>query len=109
MPSKDDIEKALKDMRTAVDAGKFQLIPRGKNMHTLAQLGITLEDAKDEVYTLTPADYFQGPEPDRDFPGTEPLWMFKKNVAGQIIYIKFKTLYLGDGQVKLVSFHIDNM
>ncbi len=104
-----DIEKILADMRAAIDAGKFQPVSRGKNLHTLARLGITWDDAKEEVYALTAGDYFQGPEADWDFPGTDSFWMFKKNVGGQIIYIKFKVLYLDDGSVRLVSFHIDNM
>ena len=78
-------------------------------MYTLAQLGISWEDAKTEVYGLTASEYFQGPEKDRDFPGADLFWMFKKNVDGQVIYIKFKVLYLEDGKVKLVSFHFDNM
>ncbi len=96
-------------MRSAIDAGKFQPVSRRKNLNTLARLGITWDDAKEEVYALTPGNYFQGPEADRDFPGTDLFWMFKKNVGGQIIYIKFKVLYLDDGSVRLVSFHIDNM
>ena len=104
-----DIDKILADMRLAIDDGKFQPISRKKNLNTLAQLGITWDDVKDEIYELTAGDYFQGPETDRDYPGTDPFWMFKKSVSGKIIYIKFKVLYLNDGSVKLVSFHIDNM
>lgn len=102
-----DIERVLRDMRLAIDAGKFQPVPRRKNMNTLAALGISWEDAKAEIHGLTASEYFQGPEADRDFPGTDPLWVFKKNIGGQVIYMKFKVLYLGDGSVRLVSFHID--
>lgn len=104
-----DIEKILGDMRLAIDAGKFQPIPRQKNMNTLATLGISWEDAKAEIYGLTASEYFQGPEVDRDFPSTDLFWVFKKNIGGQVIYIKFKVLYLEDGSVRLVSFHIDHM
>lgn len=107
MTSTADIENILTDMRTAIDEGKFQPIPRGKNMNTLAQLGITWNDAKEEIYGLSASDYFQGPEVDRDFPSTDLFWMFKKSIDGQVIYIKFKVLYLEDGSVRLVSFHID--
>lgn len=104
-----DIEKILADMRSALDKGKFQPILRRKNLDTLAQLGITWNDAKDEIYALTAKDYFQGPEVDRDLLGSDPFWMFKKIVNGKIIYIKFKVLYRNDRSIKLVSFHIDNM
>lgn len=107
MTSPADIEKVLTDMRAAVRAGKIQLIPRKKNMNTLARLGITWSDAKEAICELSAGNHFQGPEADRDFPGTDPLWMFKKSIEGQVIYIKFKVLYLKDGSVKLISFHID--
>lgn len=107
MTSTTDIEKALADMRTAIDDGKFCPINRRKNLHTLALLGITWNDAKEEIYGLSASDYFQGPEVDRDFPSTDLFWMFKKNIDGQVIYIKFKILCLEDGSVKVVSFHID--
>lgn len=108
MASSEDIAKVLEDMRTAIDSGKFQPISRVKNMNTLTQLGITWDDAKAELYELTAADYYQGPEIDRDYPKADLLWVFKKNIGGQIIYIKFKILYLDDGSVKLISFHIDH-
>jgi len=104
-----DIEKVLVDMRSAIDAGKFQPVLRKKNSDTLARLGITWDDAKAEVYALSARDYTQGPEADRDRTGTDSFWMFKKNVEGQVIYIKFKVLYHHDGSIRLVSFHIDNM
>lgn len=104
-----DIERLLQDMRLALDSGNIQLIPRRKNMDTLAVLGISWEDAKAEIYSLTVNEYFQGPEIDRDFQGSDPFWMFKKNINGQVIYIKFKVLYMEDGSVRLVSFHIDHM
>ena len=105
----EDIEKILADMRSAIDSGKFQLIPRKKNMNTLARLGISWEDVKTEIYELTAGEYFQGPEVDWDFPSTDRFWMFKKIIEGQVIYIKFKVLYLEDGGVKVVGFHIDHM
>ena len=109
MPPTEDIEKIFGDMRLAIDTGKFQPICRRKNMNTLSILGISWEDEKSEIYELTAREYYQGPEVDRDFPNTDRFWMFKKNIGGQVIYIKFKILYLENGAVKLVSFHIDNM
>lgn len=109
MASTEEIENALSDMRSAIEAGRFQPVPRRKNMYTLAMLGISWEDAKSELCGLTASDYFQGPEMDRDFPGTDLFWVFKKNIGGQVIYIKFKIVYLQDGGVKLVSFHLDHI
>lgn len=78
-------------------------------MNTLAILGITWEDAKEEIYNLTPADFIQGPDVDRDRPSTDYFWKFKKVVLGHLIYIKIKVLYQTDHSVKAVSFHIDGM
>lgn len=107
VPSVVDIQQVLSDLRTAIDAGKFQPIPRQKNKNTLARLGLTWQDAKDEIYELEPRHYYQGPSTDRDRPTSDKFWVFKKCVEGEVLYIKFKVLYQEDGGVKLVSFHID--
>lgn len=109
MPSTADIQQVLSDLRTAIDAGKFQPISRPKNRNTLARLGLTWQDAQDEIYDLEPRHYFQGPSVDRDRPTSDMFWVFKKHVEGEILYIKFKVLYQEDGRVKLVSFHIDEV
>lgn len=101
------IQKILSDMRSAIDCNEFQLIPRKKNMDTLAKLGLTWEDAKSEIYTLSEKEYRRGPMLDLDDPGSDHFWEFKKRVDNETIYIKFKVLYKEDGSVKLVSFHID--
>jgi hypothetical protein len=43
----------------------FRLARRPENMATLAQLGMTLEDARERILALTPADYVEGPAPAR--------------------------------------------
>lgn len=103
------IQKVLSDVRTAIDDGKFQPINRGKNRCTLSQLGLTWQDAKNEIYELTEQNYHSGPMTDRDNPQSDRFWVFKKNIDGNIIYIKFKVMYLEDQRVKVVSFHIDWM
>ena len=100
-------QKALADMRVAIDSNRFQPVCRKKNNDTLAKLGLTWADAKDAIYTLTEKEYRRGPFLDRDDPTSDHFWEFKKRVDGEVIYIKFKILYQEDGRVKLVSFHID--
>ena len=109
MPSAIQLQQILSDLRTAIDAGKFQPIPRQKNKDTLSRLGLTWQDAKDEIYELEPKHYYQGPSTDRDHPSSDKFWVFKKRVEGEVLYIKFKVLYQEDGRVKLVSFHIDEV
>lgn len=107
MASSAEIQKTLKDMRAAIDSGKFQHINRKKNMDTLALLGLTWRDAKDEIYSLAERHYRRGPMEDRDDQKSDFFWEFKKNVDGNIIYIKLKLMYQEDGRVKVVSFHLD--
>lgn len=107
MASTEEIKKILEDLRLAIDEGKFIPINRRKNMRTLAQLGLTWEDAKDEIRLLSVKNYQKGPEIDRDRPKEDKFWIFKKKVCGEVIYIKFKVLYKVDGSLRVVSFHID--
>lgn len=104
-----DIEKVLADMRIAINNHKCTLVPRRINMDSLARLGILAADVLSEMYTLTSADYVSGPLVDRDAPSSDCLWVFKKSVCGNIIYIKFKVIYQINGDVIIVSFHIDNI
>lgn len=107
MASSAEIEKVLVDMRQAIDSGRFQPICRDKNRKTLAILGLTWKDVKEEIYELTVRNYISGPEVDRDNPRSDYFWMFKKRIDGEIIYIKFKLMYQEDGRVKIVSLHLD--
>jgi len=105
--SQQDIESVLSDMRQAIRCNRCFLVPRKENMNTLAQLGITGKDAFDEIIELTYKDYFQGPVTDRDRPAEDALWVFKKTIQNEVIYIKFKIEYQKNGGAKFVSFHID--
>lgn len=105
--SKPDVEKILGDMKNALMQNKICFIPRAKNMKTLAALGLLVSDVKDELMDLSYSDYISGPEVDRDQPSSDCLWIFKRRVNGQDIYIKFKVEYQIDGNVKVISFHFD--
>lgn len=108
MKSEDnDVEFLLEELRRAIDNDRFIPIDRDKNIQTLAKLGITWKDAKDEIYDLKLCNYIKGPEEDRDFPNEDKLWVFKKKVLGENIYIKFKIEYLKNRDAKILSFHID--
>jgi len=102
------INQILADMRAALDAKKRDFVPRKINMDTLAKLGLTPTDAYDEIYDLAPEHYFEGPITDRGKHSEDDLWVFKKIIMGHMVYIKFKIKYLDNGQIKVVSFHLDN-
>lgn len=101
------IQNFLNDVRSAIDHNKFYPINRHKNMQTLSSLGISWETAKDEIYTLTAADYYCGPKVDRDYPTSDYFWEFKKKIGNDVIYIKLKVLYQTDDSIRVVSFHFD--
>jgi hypothetical protein len=107
LSSQQDIESILSDMRQAIDCGHCYLVPRKENMDTLAQLGITGKDAFQEIMQLSVHDYFQGPMTDWGRPTEDDLWVFKKTIQDEAIYIKFKIEYQKNGEAKFVSFHID--
>ncbi len=104
-----EIDQILVDMRSAIVSKKYIPVPRRKNIETIARLGITWSDALNEIYSLSRTDYISGPEIDKDRPSSDMLWIFKKNVYGNLIYIKFKMEYQENGDVKIISFHFDNI
>ena len=104
-----EVAQFLSDMKKAVNAGKISFIPRKKNMFTLAKLGLTMKDVKDELINLSYANYVSGPETDYDCPASDCFWIFKTMIDSSCIYIKVKVLYQTDGGVKIVSFHIDGI
>lgn len=105
--SRETVEVVLADMKSALLQGKFYLVRRDKNIGTLSRLGLTLSDVCDTLSELAFANYVKGPETDRDDPASDKLWVFKQRVNEQTVYIKFKVEYQTNGQVKVISFHID--
>lgn len=101
------VEQVLRDLRDAIRVNRVDFIQREKNMKTLARLGLLVSDVYDELMNLTFSEYISGPEEDRDRPSSDKLWIFKKRVCGELLYIKFKIEYQTDGLLKVLSFHID--
>ena len=89
MASRQEVADFLGQFKIAMDLGFFSLVSRGKNIQGLADLGITLNDAKQVLASLTPEDYSYGPEADRDG-SEEAVWFFGRDVQGTEVYIKLK-------------------
>lgn len=104
MPDRGEI---LKLVKVAIENKNIDFVPREKNRKTLAQLGITWRDAIDEIKSLEETNYFKGPMEDKDRKDGDSLWVFKKVVVGEIIYIKFKIDSTAKNQLKVIGFHID--
>lgn len=77
---------------------------REKNTLALAELGITPNQRKEVLESLTTMDYSEGPVKDMDH-GPD-LWVFGKQVKGSEVYIKITLGLLASGSVVCISFHI---
>ena len=67
----------------------FTFAEREKSLDTMARLGITIPQAKEEILGLTPQDYYRGPIPDTGPKGGE-YWEFGKTICGEQVFIKLK-------------------
>lgn len=88
-----------------IQQGNLLVLFSSKNLNSLATFGLTTENRKELLLSLTVEDYFSGPEPDHSFPGD--VWKFGKEVGGEEVYIKLKIEDQGHRKVaKCLSFHI---
>lgn len=102
-----DITTFLEDAKKLVSTGKYDFVPRRKNMQALAQHGLTITDAKDEILGLVVSDYYKGPKQDFERPGV--IWEFKKTVDSIPFYVKIKIVQEnGENILKCLSFHEDD-
>lgn len=65
---------------------------RKENLKTLIELGLNYKLVKDELLSLLPQDYSEGPIEDFDqvYYKDESIWIFGKSIQNKIIYIKLK-------------------
>jgi len=82
----------------------FKFVERGKSLDSLARLGITVKQAKEEIMGLTVEDYYRGPIPDKGPKGGE-YWEFGKTICEQEVFIKLKTVSK-HGVAICFSFHM---
>ena len=78
-------------------------------MQALAQRGMTIADAKDEILGLAVGDYYKGPKQDFDPNKPGDIWEFKKDVDGILFYVKVKIVQEnGEDILKCLGFHEDD-
>ncbi len=82
----------------------FSFYPREESLDTITRIGITIQQAKNEILGLTYEDYYRGPIPDKDREGEE-FWEFGKTICGEQVFIKLKTVS-EYGVAICFSFHI---
>ena len=99
----------LADVKRLLSAGKYDFVPRRKNMQALAQHGLTITDAKNEILGLVVGDYYKGPKQDHDPNRPGNIWEFKKNIDGMQFYVKVKIVQEnGEDILKCIGFHEDD-
>jgi hypothetical protein len=107
--SPSDIAAYLVQVKTLLSNGKYDFVPRRKNMQALAQHGLTITDAKSEILGLVVSDYYKGPKQDYDPNRPGDIWEFKKNIDGKQFYVKVKIVWEnGEDILKCMSFHEDD-
>ena len=82
----------------------YHIEPRRKNKECVLELGFNYKSVIEEIAKLTVRDYCDGPVEDKDIRGY--VWIFGKAINTREIYIKIKTVVIGDlRQVRVISFH----
>lgn len=104
-----DIITVLEKAKKLISEGKYDFVPRRKNMQALAQHGLTITDAKEEILGLLVSDYYKGPKKDFDKNRPGDIWEFKKEIDGILFYVKFKIVQENNEDVlKCLGFHEDD-
>lgn len=110
MSNKKSILNFLMKAKKLLSIGRYDFVPRKKNMQSLAKHGLTIIDAKNEILGLSIKDYYKGPK--QDFDGNRSsgnIWEFKKNVDGIRFYVKVKIVQEnGIDILKCLGFHEDD-
>lgn len=85
-------------------SGGFHFMERPVNMKSLAELGLTIEQAGEVICQLTYVDYTAGPDRDVDYPNHN-IWTFGYDIDEVEVYIKLSDNF-SFGIAKCLSFHI---
>lgn len=107
-PSLQDINTFLTDAKNLITKGKYDFVPRRKNMQDLAAHGLTITDAMSEILSLLAGDYYKGPKLDHDSNRPGYIWEFKKMICETQFYVKLKiSQESGEDILKCIGFHED--
>jgi hypothetical protein len=109
MPSSNEISMFLAQVKKALDSDNYIILDRReKYQSTLALLGIITMDVIDDIKELSVYDNWQKrPDNNPSFPGD--VWICKKHLRGQCIYIKLKIQNSSSGRLLIMSYHIDEV
>jgi hypothetical protein len=74
--SSSDISDFLAHAKKLMTTGKYVFVPRGKNLRSLSEHGLTVADVKSEIVGLVVGDYYKGPKQDFDPIQPGDIWEF---------------------------------
>ena len=107
-PNMIEIESFLKETKSLIRKGKYDFVPRRKNMQSLAKYGLSIIDAKEEIGDLKVENYYKGPKEDFDRTRTGAICEFKKQINSTLFYVKLKVTEVnGERVLKCIGFHED--
>ncbi|HZK83077.1 MAG TPA: hypothetical protein VFC58_00060 [Desulfosporosinus sp.] len=106
-----DVKDLLSECRELIAQRKVTLNQKEdakrRRLETLDKLEYNIRAMLEEIKELSPNDLHSGPETDHNYPN-EVVWIFKKEIKGYLIYIKFKIRQIPIGKDLFVtSFHFD--
>ena len=99
---KEEIETFLETFKTMMKTIGFRLIPREKNLQSLADLEISHDFAKNEINKLTYKNYESGPLADHE-KKNKNVWIFGVVIGNKEVYIKLSDDF--KRVAKCLSFH----
>jgi hypothetical protein len=101
------IKICLQRIKNACSCGEVDFVRRQKNLQTLFDLNLTVNDVIGSLLNLSVSDYVSGPEKDRDgTPGQ--IWKFRHPISNYMIYVKLKFFELQTkDRLKIISFHTE--
>lgn len=85
----DPVGLFLHEMKEIVEKNGFILVERKASLEFMADLGVTMDELRNVILSLTPSDCFDGPELDRDsrFAGWT-VAEFSPDAFGKTLYLK---------------------
>ena len=104
-----EINSFLAQAKAALASNNYKILDkRWKYTSTLAQLSLIEQDVLDDLLNLSVNENWVN-EPDNNpvYPGD--VWQCKKMLHNQCIYIKLKIQSSPQGQLLVMSYHIDGM
>jgi len=103
--SQKQVSEFLGELKKLIAQKRFFFVPRLETNKSVLSLGLTIENAIQELLNLSVINYSAGPQQDRNM-SSENIWIFGKEINGCEVYIKLKIFSVNGIQYgKCISFH----